>query len=635
MRPSTVVRGTACCALLLLVSGAATMPSPESIAPNDNRLAAGTLQNGVLTVSLEARVGAWKPDGESGKTLEVAAFSETGQPLSVPGPVIRIPVGTVVRATIRNTLDKPLTVYGLGSTRGMTSDIVVPVNGENIATFTATTAGTFFYAANRGGQDEADLQLHGAIVVDPPNARTTNDRILLISWWLRVDPASPNGLDQGTMVINGLSWPNTERLDYAEGDSIHWRIINMTGIDHPMHLHGFYFRLDARGDGVSDSTYAYDQRRMAVTEVVEPMHTMALSWKAERPGNWVFHCHYALHVSPIVSLDMKQGVMASPMAGHELSGGPHQMFGLVMGIRVAANGPRPALTGRPRAVRITMREQQNFYGDKPGFAFVLGGTPAESDPQAMPIPGMPLVLERGRPVSITVVNRANEAASIHWHGIELESFPDGVPGWSGSGTSVLPAVKPNDSLTVTFTPPRVGSFMYHSHINEWSQMAGGAYGPIIVVEPGQRLDTAVDKLWFFGTAALPVNPIFGAFPAHLMNGENQPAPMDLTVGVKYRFRLFNLAGDTPTLVTLTAGDTPVTWKAVAKDGYTLPPAQVRTMPAKLVFDPGEIYDFEYTPTAPGDLTLTFGMLPPPPNAPPPPPGFPPLPPMGKMVVRVR
>ena len=57
----------------------------------------------------------------------------------------------------------------------------------------------------------------------------------------------------------------------------------------------------------------------------------------------------------------------------------------------------------------------------------------------------------------------------------------------------------------------------------------------------------------------------------------------------------------------------------------------------LVFDPGEIYDFEYTPTAPGELVLKFGPPQPPPNAPPPPPGFPfqPPPPTVSVPIHVR
>jgi hypothetical protein len=100
--------------------------------------------------------------------------------------------------------------------------------------------------------------------------------------------------------------------------------------------------------------------------------------------------------------------------------------------------------------------------------------------------------------------------------------------------------------------------------------------------------------------------------------------MELKAGTRYRFRLFNLAGDLPTMVSLNQGKRPVQWKAVAKDGYPLPENQATSRPAVVVFDPGEIYDFEFTPAQSGRLTLTFG-LPPFPAPPPPPPGTPPLP----------
>jgi len=39
----------------------------------------------------------------------------------------------------------------------------------------------------------------------------------------------------------------------------------------------------------------------------------------------------------------------------------------------------------------------------------------------------------------------------------LESYPDGVPGWSGSDNRILPSVGTGDSITVRFTPPRAGT----------------------------------------------------------------------------------------------------------------------------------------------------------------------------------
>jgi FtsP/CotA-like multicopper oxidase with cupredoxin domain len=310
------------------------------------------------------------------------------------------------------------------------------------------------------------------------------------------------------------------------------------------------------------------------------------------------------------------------MLAHHMSDRPHQMFGLVMGITIAPRGANAEPAETPRAIRLIQREKPNVYGSQPGMAFVLDGTPEAADPEALPVPGPLLLLERGKRVAVTIVNQSEEPAAVHWHGIELESYPDGVPGWSGSGKTILPSIAPRDSLTVRWTPPRAGSFMYHSHFNEAMQMGSGLYGPIIVLEPGQRFDPATDRILFFGTAGTSQNPVFGPFPSFVLNGKTQPEAMSLRAGTRYRFRLFNLAGDMPLMVSLNAGDAPISWRAVAKDGYPLPPSQSIARAAVLVFDPGEIYDFEYTPAAAGELTLRFGPVPPPPG-PPPAPGSPP------------
>ena len=619
-------------AVAVLAVAPATPPRPpalDTVTPNDNRHAAGTLEKGVLTVALEARAGTWMPEGDKGRTVDVAAFAEEGKALSTPGPLIRVPVGTEIRATVRNRLDKPLIVYGFGQTRGLSDSVIVPVNSATPLSFRATAPGTYYYVAKRGvdivgGRPSEDTQLHGVIVVDAPNVQPdSTDRVMAVSWWCNVNPASRTGLSRCTMTINGLSWPHTEHLQYTQGDSIRWRVVNFTELDHPMHLHGFYFRVDSRGNGVTDSVYSAAQRRMGVTEVVSPFTTMSLAWRAERPGNWIYHCHYAVHLSGLVALDTEDGGLDTTMlAHHETADRPHQMFGLVMGISIAPKGAQPSMDGPARAIRILQREKPNVYGTQPGMSFVLDGTPDAANPDALPVPGPTLVLERGKRVAVTIVNQSDDHAAVHWHGIELESYPDGVPGWSGSGKNVLPAIAPRDSLTVRWTPPRTGSFMYHSHFAESKQMGSGLYGPIIVVEPGQKFDPETDRILFFGTAGSLTNVVFGPFNPFVMNGKTQPDAMNLRAGTKYRFRLFNLAGDSPLMVSMNVGDAPIRWRAVAKDGYPLPPSQATSRPATLTFEPGEIYDFEVTPASAGELMLKFGLppLPPlPPGAPPPPP----------------
>ena len=60
--------------------------------------------------------------------------------------------------------------------------------------FKATAPGTYYYLGKRGMDPIGlrlveDMQLHGVIVVDPPDApRKADDRIFAISWWCAVAP---------------------------------------------------------------------------------------------------------------------------------------------------------------------------------------------------------------------------------------------------------------------------------------------------------------------------------------------------------------------------------------------------------------------------------------------------------------
>jgi FtsP/CotA-like multicopper oxidase with cupredoxin domain len=77
-----------------------------------------------------------------------------------------------------------------------------------------------------------------------------------------------------------------------------------------------------------------------------------------------------------------------------------------------------------------------------------------------------------------VVNQLRQSTSIHWHGVELESYYDGVPGWGAKDNELTPVIKPGGSFIARFTPPRAGTFMYHTHLNDEAQLSGGLYGPL-------------------------------------------------------------------------------------------------------------------------------------------------------------
>ena len=98
------------------------------------------------------------------------------------------------------------------------------------------------------------------------------------------------------------------------------------------------------------------------------------------------------------------------------------------------------------------------------------------------------MLKRGEPVSIAVLNKLPESTAVHWHGIELESYYDGVAGYSGEGKRIAPAIEPGESFEARFTPPRSGTFIYHTHVDEVRQQQAGLAGPLIVVDDPASYD---------------------------------------------------------------------------------------------------------------------------------------------------
>jgi FtsP/CotA-like multicopper oxidase with cupredoxin domain len=71
-----------------------------------------------------------------------------------------------------------------------------------------------------------------------------------------------------TFLINGLSWPATERLSYRHGDEVRWRVVNLSSQKHPMHLHGFYFTVESLGDGLDDAQLEEARKRRVVTQLL-------------------------------------------------------------------------------------------------------------------------------------------------------------------------------------------------------------------------------------------------------------------------------------------------------------------------------------------------------------------------------
>ena len=572
----------------------------ERVIPNDNRTASGVMSDGRLELRLDARVAMWHPQADDGPGAPVPAFAADDAAPSIPGPLVRVRAGTTVHLTLRNSLRDTLRLQGLHdrtSTPPNDVPLVLAPGAEQELTLRLDEPGTYLYWGTTtrralNFRTLEDAQLTGVIVVDRADDPQT-DRILLMGVWADTVARAAIPRRRVLAVINGRSWPHTERFEHTVGDTVRWRVINGSADAHPMHLHGFYFRVDARGDSRKDTVFAASARPMAVTETVGSGGTLRLTWIPERAGNWLFHCHIPEHFG------------ARGPLGMELAAGVHHdhakegMNGLVTGVHVreAPNAPATSTPTTDRRIRLLVREGAASTPGEPSFTYSLHESGAEPPLPTGRAIGPTLDVVRGEPVRITVVNRLKEPTAVHWHGIELESYFDGVPGFSGAGQRVTPLIAPGDSFAVRFTPPRAGTFIYHTHADEVRQQYAGLAGALIVSERGRPRDPTRDIPLVITESRSADGKL-----TTLVNGSATPQPLVLRVGTTYRLRIVQM-GVTRAVdwVELWRDSVRARWVPVAKDGADLPESARVSSVSRLRFGIGETYDFEFTPDVAGPM----------------------------------
>lgn len=138
----------------------------------------------------------------------------------------------------------------------------------------------------------------------------------------------------------------------------------------------------------------------------------------------------------------------------------------------------------------------------PGFKAHLWGYNGQS-------PGPTIEVVEGDRVRLFVTNRLPEHTSIHWHGQRLPNGMDGVAGLT------QPAIKPGQTFVYEFVARRPGTFMYHPHADEMTQMAMGMMGSW-VTHPREEhpLIAEVDRDFLFLLNAYDIEP--GSFTPKIM-----------------------------------------------------------------------------------------------------------------------
>jgi manganese oxidase len=138
----------------------------------------------------------------------------------------------------------------------------------------------------------------------------------------------------------------------------------------------------------------------------------------------------------------------------------------------------------------------------PGFKAHLWGYNGQS-------PGPTIAVVEGDRVRIFVTNRLPEHTSVHWHGQRVPNGMDGVSGLTQK------AIEPGKTFVYEFVARRPGTFMYHPHADEMTQMAMGMMG-FWVTHPKERhpLIRPVDRDFVFLLNAYDIEP--GSYTPKIM-----------------------------------------------------------------------------------------------------------------------
>ncbi|MCK9321730.1 MAG: multicopper oxidase domain-containing protein, partial [Bacteroidales bacterium] len=227
---------------------------------------------------------------------------------------------------------------------------------------------------------------------------------------------------------------------------------------------------------------------------------------------------------------------------------------------------------------------------------------------------------------INVTNKMDVETSVHWHGLILPNFYDGVP------YLTTPPIKPNTTFQYRIPINQSGTYWYHSHTMLQEQK--GVYGSIVIQPKEKTLEYDKDLVvvlsdwtnekpmnvlrnlkrgneWYQvkkGTAVplsrAIVQGAFGAqlkmwrdrmegadiadiyYPAFLSNGKKQVEYPDLEPGKKVRLRFINASASSYYWMDFGAGNPMI----VASDGVDVEPVYKN----RFLFAIAETYDIIVT-----------------------------------------
>ena len=187
----------------------------------------------------------------------------------------RFPMAAAQRLDLLIDMKGKSVVPVLAQVEGLTdrTGVIIAVNGAEVPKISRVA---------EQAEGPVDLSLEERLISRHPLASRAADRTIQTMIMGSMAPYAWN--------LDNAPWPNRRPLTVAEGERVTLEIMNHSMMAHPMHLHGHHFQVTSlNGQAVNGA--------VRDTVLVPPMATIGISFDADNPGRWLFHCHNLYHMA--------------------------------------------------------------------------------------------------------------------------------------------------------------------------------------------------------------------------------------------------------------------------------------------------------------------------------------------------